>query len=85
MPTTTPYPVPHNQRNMKLTTHAIRSLIAPLALIFTIWATVFYFILSDELIDEVDDQLEVYSEQIIRQWLAGETLPDSTDGSNNTY
>lgn len=70
---------------MKLTTHAIRSLIAPLALIFTIWATVFYFILSDELIDEVDDQLEVYSEQIIRQWLAGETLPDSTDGSNNTY
>ena len=45
----------------------------------------FYFILSDELIDEVDDQLEVHSERIMRQWLSGEALPDSTDGSNNTY
>ena len=70
---------------MKLTTHAIRSLIVPMLLIFIAWAAVFYYILSDELIDEVDDQLEVYSEGIIRQWLAGEALPDSTDGSNNTY
>ena len=70
---------------MKLTTHAIRSLVAPMLLIFIAWATVFYYILSDELIDEVDDQLEVYSEGIIRKWLAGEALPDSTDGSNNTY
>lgn len=70
---------------MKLTTHALRSLILPLILIFGVWAAAFYFILSDELIDEVDDQLEVYSEQIIRRYLAGETLPDSADGSNNTY
>lgn len=70
---------------MKLTTHAIRSLILPLLLIFGVWAVAFYFILSDELIDEVDDQLEVYSEHIIRQWLSGEQLPDSADGSNNTY
>ena len=70
---------------MKLTTHAIRSLIAPLILIFGVWATAFYFILSDELIDEVDDHLEVYSEQIMRLWLAGEELPDSNSGSNNTY
>jgi hypothetical protein len=70
---------------MKLTTHAIRSLVAPMLFIFIAWATVFYYILSDELIDEVDDQLEVYSEGIIRKWLAGEALPDSTDGSNNTY
>lgn len=70
---------------MKLTTHAIRSLIAPLTIIFTVWSLVFYFILSDELIDEVDDQLEVYSERIMRQWLTGENLPDSNDGSNNTY
>ncbi len=70
---------------MKLTTHAIRSLILPLLLIFGVWSVAFYFILTDELIDEVDDQLEVYSEHIIRQWLSGEALPDSTDGSNNTY
>ena len=70
---------------MKLTTHAIRSLIAPLILIFVVWATAFYFILSEELIDEVDDQLEVYSEQIMRQWLAGDSLPESHNGSNNTY
>ncbi len=70
---------------MKLTTHAIRSVIFPLLLIFGVWAVAFYFILSDELIDEVDDQLEVYSEHIIRQWLSGEQLPDSADGSNNTY
>ena len=70
---------------MKLTTHAIRNLILPLLLIFGVWSVAFYFILSDELIDEVDDQLEVYSEHIMRQWLSGEALPDSTDGSNNTY
>lgn len=70
---------------MKLTTHAIRNLILPLLLIFGMWSIAFYFILSDELIDEVDDQLEVYSEHIMRQWLSGEALPDSTDGSNNTY
>ena len=70
---------------MKLTTHAIRNLILPLLLIFGAWSVSFYFILSDELIDEVDDQLEVYSERIMRQWLSGEALPDSADGSNNTY
>lgn len=70
---------------MKLTTHAIRNLILPLLLIFGAWSVAFYFILSDELIDEVDDQLEVYSERIMRQWLTGEALPDSTDGTNNSY
>ncbi len=70
---------------MNLTTHAIRSLILPLLLIFGAWSVAFYFILSDELIDEVDDQLEVYSERIMRQWLSGEALPDSADGTNNTY
>ncbi len=70
---------------MKLTTHAIRNLILPLLLIFMAWAAIFYVILSDELIDEVDDQLEVYSEQIIRRFLAGDTLADSVGGSNNTY
>lgn len=70
---------------MRLTTHAIRSLILPLLLILGAWSVVFYFILSDELVDEVDDQLEVYSEQIMRRYLAGEILPDSADGSNNTY
>lgn len=70
---------------MKLTTHAIRSLVFPLLLIFGAWSVAFYFILNDELIDEVDDQLEVYSERIMRQWLSGETLPYSTDGTNNTY
>lgn len=70
---------------MRLTTHAIRSLILPLLLIFGAWSVAFYFILNDELIDEVDDQLEVYSERIMRQWLSGETLPYSTDGTNNTY
>lgn len=70
---------------MKLTTHAIRSLIGPLFAIFIVWATVFYFILSEELVDEVDDQLEVYSEQLMRLWLSGENMPDSTNGSNNAY
>ena len=70
---------------MKLTTHAIRNLILSLLLIFGAWSVAFYFILSDELIDEVDDQLEVYSERIMRQWLSGEALPDSTDGTNNSY
>ena len=70
---------------MKLTTHAIRSLVAPLILIFAMWGTAFYIFLSDELIDEIDDQLELFSEQIIRQWLTGEVLPESNNASNNTY
>ena len=37
---------------MKLTTHAIRNLVFPLLLIFGAWSIVFYFILSDELIDD---------------------------------
>lgn len=70
---------------MNLTTHAIRTLIPLLLIIFGVWSGVFYFLLNDELIDEVDDQLERFSEDIIRQWLSGKELPDSTNGSNNTY
>jgi len=70
---------------MKLITHAIRSLIIPLLLVLGVWSIAFYLILSDELIDEIDDQLEIYTERIMRQWLSGEALPDSADGSNNTY
>jgi signal transduction histidine kinase len=50
-----------------------------------VWATVFYFIVVDEINDETDDALRSYSHQIIRRALAGEALPSQDNGTNNTY
>lgn len=50
-----------------------------------VWATVFYFIIIDEINDETDDSLEDYSEYIITRALAGEGLPSTDNGTNNTY
>lgn len=58
--------------------------IALLALM-TIWATLFYFIIVEEINDETDDSLEDYSEYIITRALAGENLPDKNNGTNNSY
>ena len=49
------------------------------------WASIFYFIMIDEINDETDDALEDYSEHIITRALAGESLPSKDNGTNNTY
>lgn len=56
-----------------------------LLILMAVWATLFYFIIIDEINDETDDLLELYSENIITRALAGETLPSSFNGTNNSY
>ncbi|GAE14157.1 sensor histidine kinase KdpD [Bacteroides pyogenes] len=56
-----------------------------LLLLFAVWATLFYYIIVDEINDETDDSLEEYSEYIIRRALTGEKLPENDNGTNNSY
>lgn len=56
-----------------------------LLMIMAVWATLFYFIIVEEINDETDDSLEDYSEYIITRALAGDSLPSKDNGTNNTY
>ena len=53
--------------------------------LIALWAVVFYFTMMDEINDEADDALKDYSELIVMRVLAGEPLPRSNEGSNNSY
>lgn len=53
--------------------------------LFGLWGVFFYFSILDEVDDELNDALEVYSDQIIKRTLAGKELPPRIDGSNNIY
>ncbi|MDL2231905.1 HAMP domain-containing histidine kinase, partial [Porphyromonadaceae bacterium OttesenSCG-928-L07] len=70
---------------MKLIYRIITRISVALLLILTTWATIFYFIIIEEINDETDDSLEDYSEQIITRALAGEPLPSKDNGTNNSY
>ena len=59
------------------------SLLATFILVF--WAVFFYYSIMDEFYDEVDDSLEDYAEIIITRSLSGQTLPQSSNGTNNYY
>jgi Signal transduction histidine kinase len=50
-----------------------------------LWAALFYAKLVDEINDEVDDALEIYSEIIITRVLANQQMPKSDIGSNNSF
>lgn len=56
-----------------------------LLILFGVWAVMFYYIIIDEINDEVDDSLEEYSEYIIKRVLTGEKLPENDNGTNNSY
>ena len=56
-----------------------------LLIIMSLWATLFYYTMVDEIRDEADDSLEDYSELIITRVLAGRALPQVGDGSNNSF
>lgn len=56
-----------------------------LLVIMSLWATLFYFAMVDEIRDEADDSLEDYSSLIITRVLAGRELPQVGDGSNNSF
>ena len=53
--------------------------------LLSIWTVLFYLIIVDEVYDETDDLLEVYSESIITRALSGEELPMKYNDTNNSY
>ncbi|MGN1263142.1 MAG: sensor histidine kinase, partial [Prevotella sp.] len=55
------------------------------AIVFALWGVLFYFAIVDEINDETDDTLEDYAEMVIVKWLAGEDIPETSNGSNNQY
>jgi len=73
------------RRERGLIYHITSKLAVTLAIISSIWALLFYFIIIAEINDETDDSLEEYTENIITRALAGEALPSSDNGTNNSY
>lgn len=63
---------------------ALRTLLVLLPIMF-LWGVLFYKAMLNEVMDEMDDNLEDYSEEIIRRALAGDYLPAVSNGSNNQY
>ncbi len=70
---------------MKLTGRITLRLVLLLTPLLALWAALFHYTLVDEINDEADDALEEYSELIIVRMLAGEPLPRTNEGSNNSY
>lgn len=70
---------------MKLINRIILHISWALTLLLAAWAALFYFMMVDEINDEVDDSLEFYSEMLITRSLAGRELPSTSSGSNNSY
>jgi signal transduction histidine kinase len=70
---------------MKLLYRIIGRISVALLLLFALWSVVFYRVMIDEINDETDDSLEDYSESIIIKALSGEDLPDSDNGTTNSY
>ncbi|MDR3061193.1 MAG: HAMP domain-containing histidine kinase [Dysgonamonadaceae bacterium] len=70
---------------MKLVYRITSRISVALLVVMAVWATLFYFIIVEEINDETDDSLEDYSEYIITRALAGEPLPSKDNGTNNSY
>ena len=56
-----------------------------LTVILSLWAVLIYLIVIKEVYDEIDDNLEDYSEMIISKFNAGGTMPEQDNGTNNSY
>jgi signal transduction histidine kinase len=54
-------------------------------IIMSVWAAVFYFVITDEIYDEQDDSLEDYSEILISSYLSSDSLRTSANGTNNDF
>jgi len=70
---------------MKLFYRVLLHLLVGILIVLSGWAVVFYWGITAEITDEVDDSLEDYSELIIIRSLAGKELPSHDSGSNNQY
>lgn len=70
---------------MKLKNRIIRRVSAFLLVVLTLWAGLFYMAMMDEITDEVDDALDLYTESVMTRYLAGKELPSTDNGTNNSY
>lgn len=70
---------------MKLTWRIIIRISLLMVIVLSIWAVLFHGAVMDEVNDEIDDSLELLSENLIRRVLHGEELPSVNNGTNNTY
>ena len=70
---------------MTLTSRIIRRVSAFLFVILTLWSVLFYLVMMDEITDDVDDAIDLYAENVITRYLAGKELPDTDNGTNNSY
>ncbi len=70
---------------MKLIHYALKHLLFPFFLIFTIWGVVFYLLVLHEIEDETNDTLENHKEQIIRSALRDSTFLKNHDDLMSRY
>ena len=70
---------------MNLSYRIVLRVSAAMLVLLAAWAAFFYVIIIDEINDETDDSLEDYAESIITRSLAGESLPLTDNGTNNSY
>ena len=70
---------------MKLKDRIIRRVSSFLLVVLTLWSVLFYVAMMDEVTDEVDDSLELYTEMVMTRYLAGKELPSVDNGTNNSY
>lgn len=70
---------------MKLTWRIVLRISLLLTVALSLWAVLFHNAVIEEVNDEIDDSLELFSENIIHRLLHGEELPSVNTGTNNTY
>lgn len=70
---------------MKLKNYVFSRFFLTYTILLAFWSFGFYSAIVSEINDEADDALEDYSTQLIMKSLAGISLPEEVDGSNNTY
>lgn len=70
---------------MRLTWRIILRISLLLTVLLAVWAVLFHDTVIEEVNDEIDDSLELFSENLIGRLLHGEQLPSVDNGTNNTY
>lgn len=70
---------------MKLIWRIILRISLLLTVILSVWAVLFHNAVIEEVNDEIDDSLELLSEDLIGRLLHGEQLPNVDNGTTSTY
>lgn len=70
---------------MKLTWRIVIRISLLMSLALAAWAVLFHNAVLEEVDDETDDALELFTTNLIQRVLRGEELPAANNGTNNTY